>query len=270
MGVELLPIMQCASMLECGLLTAVLLLPCVFGCRESELQSAAFGANEASCHLNELRAQVDQLAAATRSAEETASAATGAQVKTRRLQVISSMYVCLVGFCMYVWHVCGGRPLNSCLVWCCVVVALVSDALLSFRCCHLHCLLMYACLNCCSVPTMCAGALEAAQQDAAKERAARQRHEDVSGATKLVWQALQHYAGCLSPSNLRSMLQLRLFICALSCKQLHEVSSTLQAVCSTCCIGPLLIDFFNFCIGCAGCGAPDCRQPGVYGQAACC
>ncbi|KAF6265548.1 hypothetical protein COO60DRAFT_963050 [Scenedesmus sp. NREL 46B-D3] len=45
---------------------------------EGELHSAAFGANEASCHLNELRAQVDELAAATRSAEETAAAATGA------------------------------------------------------------------------------------------------------------------------------------------------------------------------------------------------
>jgi hypothetical protein len=50
----------------------------LFLCREGELQSAAFGANEASCHLNELRAQVDQLAAATRTAEETAAAATGA------------------------------------------------------------------------------------------------------------------------------------------------------------------------------------------------
>jgi hypothetical protein len=47
--------------------------------REAELQSAAFGANEASCHLNELRGQVDQLSAATRSAEETAAAATGVQ-----------------------------------------------------------------------------------------------------------------------------------------------------------------------------------------------
>jgi hypothetical protein len=68
-----------SSCRECVDLThhCIHLLFCI--CREGELQSAAFGANEASCHLNELRAQVEQLSAATHSAEETAAAATGAQ-----------------------------------------------------------------------------------------------------------------------------------------------------------------------------------------------
>jgi hypothetical protein len=41
-------------------------------------------------------------------------------------------------------------------------------------------------LECCCGVLFAAGALEAAQQDAAKERAARQRHEDVSGEKKVV------------------------------------------------------------------------------------
>lgn len=51
---------------------------CAAAYRESELQSATFGANEASCHLSDLRAQVDQLAAATHIAEEAAAAAASA------------------------------------------------------------------------------------------------------------------------------------------------------------------------------------------------
>jgi hypothetical protein len=79
-GATCRPATEVASHIRCALMSRSVSRICCFCVRrEGELQSAAFGANEASCHLNELRAQVDQLAAATRSAEETAAAATGAQ-----------------------------------------------------------------------------------------------------------------------------------------------------------------------------------------------
>jgi hypothetical protein len=78
----------------------------------------------------------------------------------------------------------------------------------------------------------CAGALEAAQQEAAKERAARQRHEDVSGCMQLFWNVMQHYVLHAAASILEPHLLSSKHSCK-HCMQLPECSKLSSTALST-------------------------------------